>query len=148
MLHVIQRRQINTTICLCTKIVCFVSETCIDLIRSSSGPNAYNLQAFGIPQCNETQTTRICLLAGPEDDLVKSKHVALTKYAIFVYKQSVVLSTEVLYLYVITIRGGKHKKKESKEGRQCSVNLTMRRVHATIVAVEKQLVLHILSVCL
>ena len=40
----------------------------------------------------------ICLLGGPEDDLISSKHVALTKYTIFVYKSSVVLSTEVLYL--------------------------------------------------
>ena len=28
----------------------------------------------------------ICLLGGPEDDLIRSKHVALTKYIIFVYK--------------------------------------------------------------
>jgi len=38
-----------------------------------------------------------------------SKHVALTKYTILVYKQSVVLSTDALYLYVITLRDGKHK---------------------------------------
>jgi len=30
---------------------------------------------------------------------MKSNHVALTKYTIFVYKLSVVLSTDVLYLY-------------------------------------------------
>jgi len=28
----------------------------------------------------------ICLLGGPEDDLIGSKHVALTKHTIFVYK--------------------------------------------------------------
>ena len=28
----------------------------------------------------------ICLLGGPEDDLIRSKHVALTKYTSFVYK--------------------------------------------------------------
>ena len=28
----------------------------------------------------------ICLLGGPEDDLIRSKHVALTKYTIFVCK--------------------------------------------------------------
>ena len=28
----------------------------------------------------------ICLLRGTEDDLIRSKHVALTKYTIFVYK--------------------------------------------------------------
>jgi len=28
----------------------------------------------------------ICLLGGPEDDLIRPKHVALTKYSIFVYK--------------------------------------------------------------
>ena len=27
-----------------------------------------------------------CLLGGPEDDLIRSKHVALTKYTLFVYK--------------------------------------------------------------
>jgi len=49
------------------------------------------------------------LLGGPEDDLIRSKHVALTKYTIFVYKKSFVLSTDVLYLYVITLRDGKHQ---------------------------------------
>jgi len=38
---------------------------------------------------------------------MRSKYVALTKYTIFV---SVVSSTDVLYLYVITFRGGKQKK--------------------------------------
>ena len=28
----------------------------------------------------------ICLLVGPEDDLIRSKHVTLTEYNIFVYK--------------------------------------------------------------
>jgi len=34
-----------------------------------------------------------------------------------------------------------------KQERQYSYNVTLRRVRATIVAVEKQYVLHILSVC-
>ena len=32
--------------------------------------------------------------------------------------------------------------------RQCTYNVTLRRVRATIVVVDKQYVLHILSVCL
>jgi len=44
------------------------------------------------------------------------------------------------------------KKKDSwrwsdEQERQCTYNVTMRRVRATIVAVERQLVLHIVSVC-
>ena len=35
-----------------------------------------------------------------------------------------------------------------KRGRQCMCNVTLRRVHAAIVAVEKQWVLHNLSVCI
>ena len=31
---------------------------------------------------------------------------------------------------------------------QCAYNITLRRVHATIITAEKQLLLHILSVCL
>ena len=31
----------------------------------------------------------ICLLGGPEDDLIRSKHVALTKYTIFFYINTV-----------------------------------------------------------
>jgi len=38
----------------------------------------------GIP--NETNNSWICLLGGPEDDLIRSKHVALKKHTIFVYK--------------------------------------------------------------
>ena len=34
------------------------------------------------------------------------------------------------------------------QDRQCTYNVTLRRFRATIVAVEKQYVLHILSVCL
>jgi len=34
-----------------------------------------------------------------------------------------------------------------KEDRQCTYNITLRRVRATNVAVEKQWVLHSLSVC-
>ena len=36
----------------------------------------------------------------------------------------------------------------SQQDRQCTYNVTIRRVRATIVAAEKQKVLHILSVCL
>jgi hypothetical protein len=36
----------------------------------------------------------------------------------------------------------------NKVGRQCTCNVTLRRVRATIVVVEQQQVLHILSVCL
>ena len=39
-------------------------------------PNAYKLQKL----------VSICLLEWPEDDLIMSKHVAVTKYTIFVYK--------------------------------------------------------------
>jgi len=39
-------------------------------------PNAYKLQKL----------VSICLLGGPEDDLIRSKHVALKKCIIFVYK--------------------------------------------------------------
>ena len=35
-----------------------------------------------------------------------------------------------------------------KRDRQCTYNVTLRLVHATIVEVEKQYVLHIVSVCL
>ena len=35
-----------------------------------------------------------------------------------------------------------------KQHRPCTYNVTVRRVRATILAVEKQCVLHILSVCL
>jgi len=35
-----------------------------------------------------------------------------------------------------------------KQDRQCTHNIILRRIRATIVAVEKQRVLHILSVCL
>jgi len=35
-----------------------------------------------------------------------------------------------------------------KQDQQCACNVTLRRVRATIVAVEKQYVLYILSVCL
>jgi len=34
------------------------------------------------------------------------------------------------------------------QDRQCTYNVTLRRVRVTTVAVEKQQVLHILSVCL
>ena len=34
--------------------------------------------AFGIPQCSETYTALGCFLGGTEDDLKRSKHVALT----------------------------------------------------------------------
>ena len=37
---------------------------------------------------------------------------------------------------------------KNKQGRQCMYNVILRRVHAAIVVVEKQWVLHNLSVCL
>ena len=33
---------------------------------------------FGIQQCSETNSYWICFLGGTEDDLIRSKHVALT----------------------------------------------------------------------
>ena len=50
-----------------------------------------------------------CLLWGPEEDHIRSKLVALTKYTVFLYKTNVVLSTDLLYLYVMTLRDGKHQ---------------------------------------
>ena len=41
--------------------------------------------------CRQIQTTLGCLLGGPEDNLTSSKHVALTKYIIFVNKSKQVL---------------------------------------------------------
>jgi len=35
-----------------------------------------------------------------------------------------------------------------RQDRQCTYNVTMKRVRTTIVAAEKQLVSHIMSVCL
>jgi hypothetical protein len=35
-----------------------------------------------------------------------------------------------------------------EQDRQCTYNVTSRRVRATIAAMEEQLILHILSVCL
>jgi len=43
----------------------------------------------------------------------------------------------------LTLTEGNHE-----QDRQCTYNVTMRRVFVTIVAVEKQTLLHILSVCL
>jgi len=37
--------------------------------------------------------------------------------------------------------------KELQQDRQCTYNVTLRRVRTTIIAMEKQYVLHILSVC-
>ena len=51
----------NTTLYLYTKVIYFVRVACFD--------NSW-----------------ICLLGGPGDDLIRSKHVAQTKYTIFVYK--------------------------------------------------------------
>ena len=51
--------------------------------------------------------------------------------------------------YDVLIVGGWIMLKLIKEqGRHCRYNATMGRVHATIVAVEKQNVLHILRFCL
>jgi len=40
------------------------------------------------------------------------------------------------------------QKGEKKKDRQCTYNLTVRRIREAIVAVEKQYVVHILGVCL
>jgi hypothetical protein len=50
--------------------------------------------------------------------------------------------------YCYKYLGNNHSNIHQKEhDRQCSYNVTSRRVSPTIVAVEKQLILHILSVC-
>jgi len=58
-------------------------------------------------------------------------------------------------LYASMVRTGKtfsspsgSPDKKSNQDRQCKYNVTLRHVLATIVAVEKHEVLHILSVCL
>ena len=43
----------------------------------------------------------------------------------------------------LTLTEGNHE-----QYRHCTYNVTLRRVHVTIVAVEKQKLLHALSVCL
>jgi len=103
----------NTTLYLYTKVVYFVSATCFDLVRSSSGPPRRQIKELFmfklfcqsdmfrpykiiLRHSKETDTkvvyvslqwninnSRICLLGGPEDELIRSKHVALTKYTIF-----------------------------------------------------------------
>ena len=66
--------------------------TCFELIRSSSGPPRRHPRVVYVYSHKELfmfmhiNNSRICLLGGPEDDLIRSKHVALTKYTIFVYK--------------------------------------------------------------
>ena len=45
-----------------------------------------------------------------------------------------------IMMCIIVIEVGKHD-------RQCTHNVTMRRIRATIVEVEKQCILHLLSVC-
>ena len=42
----------------------------------------------------------------------------------------------------------KHSLSQLQQDRQCAHNVTLRRVRATIVAVEKQKMLHMLSACL
>jgi len=39
-------------------------------------------------------------------------------------------------------------KNKTEQARQCTYNVTSRRVRATVVVAEKQYLLHILSVCL
>jgi len=65
----------KTTLYLYTKIVYFVRATCFDHIRSTSDPQRRQIEEFWI-----------CILGGPEDNLIRSKHVALTKYTILVNK--------------------------------------------------------------
>ena len=41
-----------------------------------------------------------CLLGGPEDDLIRSKHVALTSILFYgIWNKNAVLLTDILYLY-------------------------------------------------
>jgi len=49
-----------------------------------------------------------------------------------------------------TMHGSKNIKFETYTNKRdnARINVTLRRVHVTVVAVEKQYVLHILSVCL
>jgi hypothetical protein len=60
--------------------------------KKKTDPRAVNVSLycgfpFWIPQYNATLTTLgSVFLGGPEDDFIRSKHVALTKYTIFVYK--------------------------------------------------------------
>ena len=52
-------------------------------------------------------------------------------------------------MYEMEGRGWRRFKYDgNKNGRQCRYNVTLRRVRATTVAVEKQQVLHILSMCI
>ena len=76
----------SVDIYLYTKIVYFVRVTCFDLIRSSSGPPRRQIQELFVCSYVNINNSCICLLGRAEDDLIRSKHVALTKYTIFVYK--------------------------------------------------------------
>jgi len=76
----------NTTLYLYTKIVYFVRATYFDLIRSTSGPPRRQIQELFVSLHYGINNSWICLLGGPEDELIRSKHVALTKYTIFLYK--------------------------------------------------------------
>jgi len=49
----------------------------------------------------------------PDDDIIRSKHVALTSILFYGIKnKSVVLLTDVLFLCVVTLRKGKLQKKK------------------------------------
>ena len=83
----------NTTLYLYTKIVYFFRATCFDILRSFSDPPRREIQDLLMFHCivgSQMQwninNSWISLLGGPEDDLISSKHVTLTKYIIFVYK--------------------------------------------------------------
>ena len=56
------------------------------------------------------------------------------------------LGFKVFYVYHTSRQNG--RKAKNKQGRQCTYDVTPSRVYATIVVVENQLMLRILSVCL
>jgi len=88
-------------------------------IRSSSGPLGKQIQKLSIFQCIWDPTMHwnidsfwICFPKGPEDDLINVETCRPHNILLLLYiKQSVVLLTDTLYFYVITLRDGKHKKK-------------------------------------
>ena len=60
---------------------------------------------------NAVKHKQLCFLGGPEDDLIRSKHVALTSIIFYgMYNKNVVLL--IYCIYVIKLRYGKLKKKK------------------------------------
>ena len=74
----------------------------LTFISSSSGPLEKQIQELSIFQL-------ICFPRGSEDDLIKVETCRPDNIIFVLYiKSSVVLLTNTLYLYVITLRDGKH----------------------------------------